>query len=307
MQGSVDPNRRYKRILTYAVMLFLAYVFVFPLLFMVASSLKPETQIFKDLYSLRAVMPVGEISLDNYLAVFEKSNISRFFFNSFFITGMNVMLGLLINSMAAYSLARLKWKGQTLVLAAIISLLIVPFEAIVIPLLMLVAKLPWIGWQEGQFILEQSWLNSYHVQNIPGIANAFSIFLFYQFFKDIPKDFDEAAAIDGASPFQIYWRIILPMSGPVFATVAILQFLGNWNQYLWPVMVVQSEDVRPVMVGMQQFFGNSTAWGEVMAYATLITLPVLIIFLMFQQTFRSVDGWCWDQRLSFVWGQAWPL
>lgn len=291
MSQSVDPKAGYKKMLTYVVMSILAYIFVFPLLFMISSSFKPENQIFTDLYSINAVLPVGNISFDNYIAVFDKSRIGKFFMNSIFITGTSVALGLLINSMAAFSLARLEWKGKTLVLSLIISLLIIPAEAIMIPLLSLVTKLPWFGFENGSFVLHSSWLNSLQVQIIPGLANAFSIFLFYQFFKDIPKDFDEAAAIDGAKPFQIYWRIIVPMSGPVFATVAILQFLGNWNAYLWPVMVTQSEDVRPVMLGIQQFFGNATSWGEVMAYATLITLPVLAVFLIFQRRFvQSLAG-----------------
>ncbi|ELE1962298.1 carbohydrate ABC transporter permease [Vibrio vulnificus] len=291
MNQSVDPKAGYKKMLTYVVMCLLAYIFVFPLLFMISSSFKPENQIFLDLYSINAVLPTGDISFDNYTAVFEKSRIGKFFMNSIFITGTSVVLGLLINSMAAFSLARLEWKGKTVVLSMIISLLIIPAEAIMIPLLSLVAKLPWIGFEGTELVLRSSWLNSLQVQIIPGLANAFSIFLFYQFFKDIPKDFDEAAAIDGAKPFQIYWRIIVPMSGPVFATVAILQFLGNWNAYLWPVMVTQSEDVRPVMLGIQQFFGNATSWGEVMAYATLITLPVLAVFLIFQRRFvQSLAG-----------------
>ncbi|EMB7846363.1 carbohydrate ABC transporter permease [Vibrio vulnificus] len=291
MNQSVDPKAGYKKMLTYVVMCLLAYIFVFPLLFMISSSFKPENQIFLDLYSINAVLPTGDISFDNYTAVFDKSRIGKFFMNSIFITGTSVVLGLLINSMAAFSLARLEWKGKTVVLSMIISLLIIPAEAIMIPLLSLVAKLPWIGLEGTELVLRSSWLNSLQVQIIPGLANAFSIFLFYQFFKDIPKDFDEAAAIDGAKPFQIYWRIIVPMSGPVFATVAILQFLGNWNAYLWPVMVTQSEDVRPVMLGIQQFFGNATSWGEVMAYATLITLPVLAVFLIFQRRFvQSLAG-----------------
>lgn len=291
MMQSVDPKSGYKKMLTFTLMCVLAYIFAFPLLFMISSSFKPENQIFTDLYSLNAILPVGDISFDNYTAVFEKSRIGKFFMNSIFITGVSVAVGLLINSMAAFSLARLEWRGKTLVLSLIISLLIIPAEAIMIPLLSLVAELPWIGFEDGGFVVQNTWLNSYQVQIIPGLANAFSIFLFYQFFKDIPKDFDEAAAIDGAKPFQIYWRIIVPMSGPVFATVAILQFLGNWNAYLWPVMVTQSEDVRPIMLGIQQFFGNATSWGEVMAYATLITLPVLAVFLIFQRRFvQSLAG-----------------
>jgi multiple sugar transport system permease protein len=155
---------------------------------------------------------------------------------------------------------------------------------------MLVSELPWIGW-DGGLVIENTWLNSYHVQILPLVANPFFIFLFISFFKDIPKDFDEAAAIDGATPMQIYWKIIVPMAKPVFATVAILQFLGGWNQYLFPVLFTQSEGVRPVMLGIQQFFGNNTEWGEVMAYATLITLPVLVVFLIFQRQFvQSMAG-----------------
>ena len=130
-----------------------------------------------------------------------------------------------------------------------------------------------------------SWLNTYHVQIIPFIADAFSIFLFYQFFIDIPKDLDEAAVVDGASPFRIYWNIISPISRPIIATVAILQFLTRWNDYLWPVMSVQGEAVRPVMVGMAAFFGQTPDWGQIMAYATMITVPVLMVYLLFQKWF----------------------
>lgn len=281
----VDPNFIYKRILTYAVLVLLAYVFLFPLLFMVISSFKPQQQIFSDLYSIRALLPVGEVSLDNYRAVFRKSAIETMFLNSVIITGTTVVLGLLVNSLAAFALSRLRWKGQQLMLTLVIALLIIPFEAISVPLLMLVAHLPWVGWENGQFVLHGSWLNSLQVQILPMVANAFSIFLFYQFFRDIPKDFDEAAAIDGASPWQIYWKVIVPMSWPVFATVAILQFLHMWNQYLWPIMVVQGEAARPLQPGIQQFFGTTTEWGEIMAYASMVTVPVLIVFLAFQKRF----------------------
>ena len=131
------------------------------------------------------------------------------------------------------------------------------------------------------------WLNSYQVQIIPFVAHAFSIFLFTQYFSTIPKSLDEAARIDGAGWFTIYRKIVVPLAGPAFATVAILTFLPAWNSYLWPLMVVQEESLRPVMVGMQYFFQLNPAWGEVMAYTTLITLPVLIVFLSFQRAFVS--------------------
>ncbi|WP_117234344.1 carbohydrate ABC transporter permease [Vibrio maerlii] len=288
--NTVDPYAVPKKVATYAVMLLLGYIFVFPLLFMFSSSLKPQAQIFEDLYSFAAVLPTGDISLANYTSVFESTRIGLYFFNSFFITGTTMVLSLLVNSMVAYSLVRLDWKGRGFVMTFIIALMIIPLDGIAIPLLMLVSHLPWIGW-DGGLVLETTWLNSYHVQILPLVANPFFIFLFVSFFKDIPKDFDEAAAIDGATPFQIYWRIIIPMSKPVFATVAILQFLGGWNQYLFPVLFTQSEGVRPVMLGIQQFFGNNTEWGEIMAYASLITLPVLVVFLIFQRQFvQSMAG-----------------
>jgi multiple sugar transport system permease protein len=146
-----------------------------------------------------------------------------------------------------------------------------------------VNKLPWFGGAT-------TWLDSYHVQIIPFIADAFSIFLFYQFFVNIPKDLEEAALIDGASLFGIFRKIVLPLSKPIFATVAILQALASWNRFLWPLLVTRGPDVRPLTVGIQSFFGQDPRlWGDLMAFASMITIPVLIVFLLFQKWFvRSV-------------------
>jgi multiple sugar transport system permease protein len=197
------------------------------------------------------------------------------------------VLGILVNSMAAYSLQRLDWRGKDIVIALVLALLIIPFEVLAIPLMMLVSQLPAITFGDSGLEVVHSWFNSLHVQIIPFIANAFCIFLFYQFFKDIPTELDEAAKLDGATHWTIYWRIIMPNAKPVMATSAIILFLGMWNQYLWPLLVVQDEAHRPVMVGIQQFFGNTLSWGQIMAYATIITLPVLVVFLAFQRTFVS--------------------
>ncbi|GAA0584411.1 carbohydrate ABC transporter permease [Halomonas salifodinae] len=287
----MTANKRLKTLAWYLVLAGLGYLFLFPLLFMIVSSFKPESAIFTDLYSLRAILPVGELTLDNYRGVFEKSRIGYYFLNSLLITGGTVIMGLFVNSLLAYSLSRLEWRGQKLILSAVIALMIIPLEAVVVPMLLLVSKLPTLGWEEGRLVIEGSWMNTRHVQMLPFVANAFFIFLFYQFFRDIPKDFDEAAKLDGASPFQIYRHIIVPMSGPVFATVAILHFMVMWNQYLWPIMAVQSEAVRPVMPGIQIFFGRETEWGEILAYASFITLPVLVVFMIFQKRFvRSLAG-----------------
>jgi multiple sugar transport system permease protein len=273
----------------YLILILLTGIFIFPLVFMIVSSFKASnTQIFADLRSIRAFLPVGNISLDNYRSVFQNSKFPRFLLNSIGISAAMIFLSLTINSMAGYALSRLRWKGQRIVLAVIIATLIVPFQTIAIPLLLMVSKLPNLSFEKG-VAFTQGWLNTYQVQIVPFIAGAYSIFLFYQFFQDIPRELDEAALMDGASRFQIYRSIIVPNSGPVFATVAILTFIGSWNSFLWPIMVIQSEDIRPVMVGLQYFFQQNTQWGEVMAYTTMITIPVLVFFLAFQGAFvRSI-------------------
>ncbi len=269
----------------YGAMTVLALFFLFPILYMFVSSLKPNLELLSDVGSLRAFLPVGDISLDNYAGVFKRVPAGQFIFNSLFVTSLTVVLGLIVNSMAGFALSRLKWRGRELVFTLIIATLIVPFETIAIPLLFVVSKLPWIGFGNEGITLDQGWLNSYQVQILPFVANGFSIFLFAQYFKSLPVDLDEAARVDGASWLQIYRRIIMPLSGPVVATVAILTFLPMWNAYLWPLMVTQSESIRPVMVGLQYFFQLNVAWGEIMAYLSMITLPVLVLFLALQRAF----------------------
>jgi len=263
----------------------LAVFFLFPIVFMFVSSLKPDDQIFADLGSPKAFLPVGHISLHNYKDVFATVPAWRFLLNSLVISVVTVALGIVVNSMAAFALSRMRFRGSGFVLAAIIATLVVPFETFALPLLWWVNKLPWLVVQNGQLLWSFGWLDSYRVQVIPFVANAFSIFMYYSYFSTIPKELDEAARVDGASWFRIYRSIIMPLSGPATATVAILTFLPAWNQFLWPLMVVQSENLRPVMVGIQYFFQLNVAWGPLMAYASLITIPVLALFLSFQRAF----------------------
>ena len=271
----------------YVVRILLALFFAFPLVFMFVSSLKPDQQIFKDLSSLKAFLPIGDISLDNYTGVFQTAPAGRFLINSILITAVTVILGLLVNSMAAFALARMHWRGKTLVLAAIIATLVVPFETFALPLVWWVNKLPWLVVQNFVPLYSVGWLDTYRVQIIPFIANAFSIYLYYSYFQSIPKDLDEAARVDGAGWFRIYRSVIMPLAGPASATVAILTFLPAWNSYLWPLMVVQTENLRPVMVGVSYFQQLNVLWGQIMAYSTLITIPVLAFFLVFQRSFIS--------------------
>lgn len=279
-----SDNHGLRLLARYMTLTLVALIFLFPLIFMVVSSLKPDQQLLADTSSIRAFLPVGDISLDNYVKAFERAPIGLFMINSLGITIVTVVLSILLCSLAAFSFVFLDWSGRNILLSVIVATLIIPFETIAVPLLLFVSKLPWIGW-EG---LEWGWLNTYRVQIIPWVVDALTIFLFVQFFKDLPRELIEAARVEGASWFAVYRRIVMPLSGPVLATAAILKSLKMYNeQYLWPLIVVQDEAHRPVMVGLGYFFQLQIAWGEVMAYLTLISIPVIAFYLVMQRAFIS--------------------
>src|SRR5919202_3506083 len=266
--------RRGRKAWVQALRILLVLLFSGPIVFMFMSSFKPDAQIFKDIPSWRAFLPVGDISLDNYRGLFDRVPAGRFLLNSIVISAVTVALGLLVNSLAAFALSRLRWRGRGAVLAAIVATLIVPFETFALPLVWWVNKLPWLQANGFNITFTQGWLDTYQVQILPFVANAFSIYLFYQYFTSIPVELDEAARVDGASWFMIYRKIVMPLSGPAIATVAILTFLPAWNSYLWPLMVVQSENLRPVMVGIQYFFQLNVSWSQIMAYSSMIKVQV---------------------------------
>ncbi len=274
MESNTVPFRKIlKKIWDYFVLVVFALFFLFPMIFMLVASIKNnEMQIIADMSTLRSFIPYGEIGFKNYIDVFQYMNFERFMFNSVFITGSTVIAGLLVNSMIAFALSRLRFSGQRIIISVVIALIIIPIESVVIPMLLMVNKFGWI--------------DSYHVQIIPFIADPFSIFLFYQFFIGLPKDLDEAAIVDGASYFRIYWNIIIPMSKPAFATVAILQGILRWGEFLWPLMVTRGETYRPLPVAIQQFFSQDPkVWGDIFAFASMITIPLLVLFLLFQKWF----------------------
>jgi len=275
------PSHTGRKIVGMIVRVVLCLVFGLPLLFMIISSFKPDIQIFADLGTLKAFLPVGHLTLGNYLGVFNRVPFAQFLLNSVIISVSTVVLGLIVNSMAAFALSRITFRGQKVVLGVILATLIVPFETMALPLLWWVNILPFVdvnGFSRG-------WLDGYQVQIVPFVVNAFSIFLFYQYFDSIPKELDEAARVDGAGWFRIYRSVIMPLAGPAVATVAILTFLPAWNSYLWPLMVVQTESLRPVMVGIDYFKQLNVSWGQLMAYASIITVPILILYIAFQRSF----------------------
>lgn len=253
----------------------LAFVLA-PLMLMLATSLKAdEQQILVDFGNWRAfwVSP-ADMSLENFRQVLgdTTSPVLRYLGNSAIIVFSIVFFGVFVNSMAAYALARISFKGRNFVVMAVISLIIIPVEALAVPMLLMMN--------------EVGWVDTYQAQIVPFIAHPFSIFLFYQFFAKIPKDYDEAAYLDGASHFKIYSQIIMPLSLPAIATVAILQSLEYWNSFLWPLMVTRGADVRPVSLALAQFFGTPPPiWGDVMAFSVIMSAPVLLVYLLFQRWF----------------------
>lgn len=279
-QPSMVRSQMIAKSAQYAVHAALVLFFLFPLVFMFVSAFKgDELQLLKDMGSMMAFVPHGDISGKNFTNVFAATSFKQAFFNSTFTVSVTVVLGILVNSMLAYALARFRFRGRELILTAIIALIIIPFEAIAVPLLMLVNELPWFDGTRG-------WLDSYQVQIIPFVAHAFSIYLFYQFFIALPKDLEEAALMDGASHLRIYWSIVMPLSKPVIATVAVLQFLSRWGDLLWPVMAVRGDTYATLPLAMQTFFGQYPRhWGEVMAFAAMATLPTLTLFIVFQRWF----------------------
>lgn len=258
--------------LRYAVLIGIGLIFIFPIVFMMVLSLQPnDTQLIQDSRTIYAFIP-RTISFENYADVFDWGPFGRFFFNSTLITVVTIGIGLVVNSMMAYSLARLRWHGRGVILAMIVALMIVPFQTVSVPLLLIVNRF--------------GWLDSYHVQIIPFLANPFYIFLFYQFFIGLPIELEEAALVDGASRLRVFFQVIIPLSVPIFATVTILQFLAVWGNFFWPLMVTRGPEFRPLSVGMQVFFADpNVPWGDILAFGVMYTLPPLLIYLLFQRGF----------------------
>lgn len=261
-------------LLAYAVLCGIAFLFLLPILMMLSGSLKPDERVLIDTGTLAGLVPM-QPSIDNYQDVFARVPFLRYFFNSTLITSSIVVAGLLVNSLAAYAFARLRWPWRDKLLFGVIALMIIPLEAIAVPLFYQVTLL---GWRD-----------TYLVQIVPFIANAFSIYLFYSFFIGFPRELEEAARIDGAGPFRIFFTIVVPNAKPVFASVAILTFLTQWGSFLWPLMVTHSENVRPLPLGIAAFYTlPPLQWGDIFAFGVMMVAPVLLIFVLLQRWF--VEG-----------------
>lgn len=246
-----------------------------PLLMMITISLNPDEQdILVSMGSLRSFIP-ETFSLQNYIDIWTdpQQPFPRYLLNTVVVTVSTLVLSITFNSMAAFVLAQGTLSLRKLIIVLLVATIAVPAESLVLPQLMMAG---WAGL-----------IDSYEVQILPGVANALSIFLFFQFFSRIPKELIEAARLDGFSFFQVYRYIALPLSKPVISAVAILQFLEVWNAYLWPVMVTRGPEFRPLTVAMASYFGTNQRipWGDVMAFSVSMAVPVILFFLIMQRQF----------------------
>lgn len=263
-----------KRVLFYGGNAIVALIFVSPLLWMIAASLKPEAQIFSDMSNIRTFWPTAA-TLGNYVEVFTRVNMMKFILNSLFYVFVIVILDLAVNSVCGYALAKFNFPGKELLLTVVISLMVLPMEAIMLPLYKEVASLGWVNTWAGLIV--------------PFVGKCFSIYMFRQFFLDIPDDLLEAAAIDGCGPIKTFFTIVMPISGTVYATSFILDFVAHWNDFMWPMLVVTGEDMRTIQLAIQTFFGSKPIhYGAIMASLTISAIPMLLMFVFLQKYY--VEG-----------------
>lgn len=269
---TMAARERRRKFFAYVLLTIVTLFFFAPIAYMIIGSFKPSSKVFD---GLAGFLPV-DMSFDNYVGVINRFNgpqsgyFWNFYLTSAIVSFFIVVGGLVVNSMIAYALARLRWRGRNTVLTLVVILVILPFEAIAVPL----------------FYLLNDYRNTYFVQFLPFVASAFSIFLFYTFFIGLPGEIQEAARLDGAGPWRVFFQVIVPMSKPVFASVTILSFLAAWSSFLFPVMMIDQPQVRPLPLAIAVFKAQPpTDWGQIFAFGVLLVIPVVVVFLAFQRFF----------------------
>jgi multiple sugar transport system permease protein len=242
----------------------LSFMAIAPLFWMVSMSLKETNEVFG--VNLIPHRP----TLDSFVYVFTQVNFFRYLWNTLFVSAVVTIVALMFHSMAAYALARLRFPGRDVIFLAMFATFLVSQSVIIVPLFILTRAL--------------GLLDSYAGLIVPSIFNAFGIFLLRQFYLAIPRELEEAAIVDGAGYFRIYWSIILPLSRPILSALAILFFLANWNSFLWPLTITSNQDLWMVQVAIASFRQQYTgSWNYIMAASTVVALPTLAMFVIFQK------------------------
>nr|WP_264778057.1 carbohydrate ABC transporter permease [Deinococcus aetherius] len=259
--------------LAYLVLTVGVVVTLFPFVWMLLTSLKS----FQELFNL-TILP-AEPTLGNYGQVLTQTRFLQWFANSLLVAGVTTASVLFFDSLVGYTLAKFDFPGKNLIFILILSTLMIPTEMLVIPWFVGVSDLQ----------LTRSVPGAYLAIMFPGLMSAFGVFLMRQFFESLPTDLLEAARIDGMSEFGIFWHIALPLVRPALASLAIFTFLGNWNAFLWPLIVIQQPQFRTLPVGTALFNGEAgTQWGLIMAASSLAVIPVLLVFAFFQR--QIIEG-----------------
>jgi multiple sugar transport system permease protein len=255
---------------TYAALILAAFCTVFPFLLMVVVSLKPSGVG----NILQALSPEG-LSLASYDKILGSADVWTWTLNSAIYSVVSVVLVLLFSSMAGYAFAKTRFPGKEAMFWTFLSMLMVPVQVTLIPLFIL------LSWFNG--------IDTFWGLIIPTVANAQAIFLMRQFIAAIPDELIEAARMDGAGEWRIFWQIILPQTGPIMATMGTFVFLWHWNDFLWPLLVAQSDATRTLTVGLAALQSQQVNTSELMAGTTLSFVPTFIVFLLLQRFFvRSI-------------------
>ena len=267
-------NKVLGNVIFYLGNIIVGLIFVSPLLWMLASSFKPELEIFSNLNSLSTFIPKN-FTLANYAEVFQRIKVFTILKNTLVYIGIVLMGDLLLGSMFGYALAKMKYRFRGISLTIVIALMSMPVEAIILPLYIEMAQLNWVNTMLGL--------------TIPFMMNCFSIYMFYSYFIGIPDELIEAAKVDGCGPIRTYFKIIMPISKTVFATVLILDFVSRWNDFMWPFLITTGEEKRTVQLAVQIFVGVSPIhYGVIMAVLTLASIPMILMYIFMQKFY--VEG-----------------
>ncbi len=261
-----------KKVLFFILISVIALQFLLPLVWMILSSFKIDQSIYKDISTIFAFVPkFSDLTLDSYKQLFSYYNILQNVLNSFIYASITVVLSLTVNSMAGYALAKFHFPLRNAIMLLIIALMIVPIEATILPLFLVVHKMGLIGTVVGYLL--------------PFIVNVMNIFLFRQHFLMFPSELIEAAKIDGLSDWGVFMRIVVPSSLSMYVTVGIITFLASWNDFLWPVMSISDANLMPIQVALNAIFADTynIFTSHRMAALTIATIPVVTIYAIFQK------------------------
>lgn len=259
------------------VMIVMSLFFLFPVIWMLANSFKTDAAITSDMNTLAAFVPpaLNGSFFDNYITILTNTNFIRYMVNTLFYAAVLIILGIIVNGLAGYALAKINFPFKERWLLIIMLLMIVPMETIITIHFLFIAKL--------------GLLNNIIGYVLPMIVNPFNVFLFRQVFVSLPDDVYEAAQLDYCSPIKYFFTMVLPMSKSVVATVSVFTFLNVWNDYLWPSLVFTSSDLLTAQIGLNAITSNeNTTMGQTLAVITLVTIPVIIIYALFSK--QIVEG-----------------